>query len=75
MPGVENGSGFITLSVPQESRAYSYPSGQAIVVENVVKIRHAGGYEYLETASGEQVVIAPGWNFMRGTPAAWVFRP
>lgn len=75
MPGVEDGSGFILLSVPQSMRAYTYPGGHELMVENVVKIRHAGGYEYLETAGGEQVIAAPGWLAMHGTPAAWVFRP
>lgn len=75
MPGVEDGSGFIVLSVPQAERVYSYPDGVSLTALNVVKIRHAGGYEYLETTTGEQIIAAPGWVCMRGTPASWVFRP
>lgn len=75
MPAVEDGSGFIVLSVPQAEREYSYPAGHLVYVQNVVKIKHQGGYEYLETLDGVQHVIAPGWHSMRGTPASWVFRP
>lgn len=77
MPGIEDGSGFILLSAPQD-RHYAFSDDgitHEIEINKVVKIRHAGGYEYLETEGGEQYVIAPGWTYMHATPGPWVFRP
>lgn len=74
MPSLEDGSGFVLLSEPQ-TRVYYWPNDTSLSVEGVVKIRIAGGYEYLETADGGQRVIAPGWLSMSGSPAPWVFRP
>lgn len=72
---MENGSQFIPFSTPQESRSYHYPDGSILTVANVVKIRYAGGYEYLQTSIGQQYVVAPGWMWMQGSDAPWTFRP
>lgn len=76
MPEIENGSGFIVLSLPQEVRSYTFPGDQVVNVYSVTKIKIASdGYHYLETSDGNQHVVAPGWISMSGTPAPWVFQP
>lgn len=62
------------LNPAEKGRTYNYAGDEKLQYTDVTRIKVSeSGTHYLETASGQKVIVAPGWRSVDLDMEAWTF--
>jgi hypothetical protein len=62
------------ISPAERVRIYTYAGGELLRYESVTRVKVSeSGTHYLETASGQKAIVAPGWRSVELDMDAWTF--
>lgn len=65
---------FIELEPAEASREYTFPGGDKVRIDNVVRIAVSdSGTHRLETSDGCKHIVSPGWIHIELDVPAWTF--